>query len=151
MPSPSKSNIYFFFETSIDLRNRTELKRFLQQLFRREQRELETLNYVFCSDRRLLQINRQYLSHDDLTDIITFELSPRGGPIVGEIYISTDRVRDNAKLLGVSLKEELHRVIFHGALHLCGYSDKTGEAKAKMRKLEDQNLLAYVPRKTVSS
>ena len=150
MPSPSKSNIYFFFEQAIDLRERTRLKSFLHRLFVKEGKRLESLNYIFCSDKRLLSINQQYLSHNDYTDIITFELSPPGSPITGEIYISIDRVRENAKLLNISVKAELHRVIFHGALHLCGYEDKSKAAKHEMREMEDYYLRQYVPRKTVS-
>ena len=100
------------------------------------------LNYVFCSDDRVLEINRQFLAHDFFTDIITFELSDNEYTN-GEIYISTDRVRDNAKALKVSVVAELHRVIFHGALHLCGYKDKTGKDEALMRKKEDEYLKRY--------
>ena len=140
---PSKSKVCFFFEVNGNsLKDRTRLKRFIELLFKRERKKLEMLNYVFCSDDRVLEINRQFLAHDFFTDIITFELSDNEYTN-GEIYISTDRVRDNAKALKVSVVAELHRVIFHGALHLCGYKDKTGKDEALMRKKEDEYLKLY--------
>lgn len=99
---------------------------------------------MFCSDEFLLQINREYLQHDYYTDIITFDLSDPGGPVRGEIYISVDRVRENAKDLGTTLRKELLRVIFHGALHLCGYKDKTRQEQARMRDLEEKYLALYI-------
>ena len=101
------------------------------------------LNYIFCSDKELLRINQEFLGHDFYTDIVTFELSETPGKIQGEIYISIDRVKENAKKLGVSFKSELHRVIFHGALHLCGYGDKTKSEKEEMRETEDYYLELY--------
>lgn len=104
---------------------------------------LKSLTYIFCSDEYLLEINRSHLKHNYYTDIITFDLSETPEAITGEIYISTDRVRDNAETLCVTLKEELHRVIFHGALHLCGYKDKTPKDAKAMRAAEDRSLHAY--------
>lgn len=104
---------------------------------------LESLNYVFCSDRELLQINKNYLGHDYYTDIITFDLSGQNKTIMAEIYISVERVRDNARQLGVSFKEELHRVVFHGVLHLCGYGDKDEKLSRKMREKENLYLNQY--------
>ncbi len=83
------------------------------------------LQYIFCSDAYLLDINREYLQHDFFTDIITFDLSEKGQPINAEIYISVERVRDNAANYNSSFRKEIHRVIFHGVLHLCGYKDKS--------------------------
>lgn len=101
---------------------------------------------------QLLEINKQYLKHDFYTDIITFELSPKNHPIEGEIYVSIDRVKDNALSLGEAQYAELHRVIFHGALHLCGYKDKDKKEIQEMRKGEAKYLTQYfrVPRDTVS-
>ena len=171
---PSKSKVYFFFETTgFSLTKRKDLKKFIEKLFVLEKTGLDNLNYIFCSDKRLLQINKEYLNHDYYTDIITFDLSDRftgnigketvagaksnsrsskkiKGRLVqsavktsGEIYISIDRVRDNAKVNGVSFKEELHRVIFHGALHLCGYKDKKPADKKLMTQKENQYLAKY--------
>ncbi|MBZ5859066.1 rRNA maturation RNase YbeY [Flavihumibacter profundi] len=123
--------------------NRNACKGFLQMLFKQEKKKLANLNYIFCSDEYLLAINRDFLQHDYYTDIVTFELNDPGTPISGEIYISIDRIRDNAKNLEESFTRELHRVIFHGALHLCGYRDKTQEEEKLMRKMEDKYLSAY--------
>lgn len=136
-------NIQFHFLQKFTLENRGQLKIFLEALFRMEKKKLADLQYVFCSDDRLLEINRQFLQHDFYTDIITFPLSDPHQPISGEIYISVDRVRENALVFQNSLKTELHRVIFHGALHLCGYKDKTRIAARKMRQMEDKYLDLY--------
>lgn len=140
MASSSRSAVYFFYETPVWLQNRNALKKFIISLFRSEKTELAGLNYIFCTDKRLLEINRQFLKHDFYTDIITFPLSSPGMPVEAEIYISIDRVKDNARTLGASFKSELRRVIFHGALHLCGYGDKTKEEKEAMRIMEDKYL-----------
>lgn len=140
---PSQSKVCFFFDKKgFDLRNRTRLKRSIEMLFGKEKRTLHSLNYVFCSDERLLEINRQFLHHNYYTDIITFDLS-EGVSTQAEIYISVDRVKENARSLGVSFKSELHRVILHGALHLCGYRDKSKPEIEEMRKMEDYCLSKY--------
>lgn len=104
---------------------------------------LGSLNFVFCSDEELLAINKSYLKHDYYTDIITFELSEKGKPVEGEVYISIDRVVDNANSLRESINKELHRVVFHGVLHLCGYSDKRQNEAVKMRAAENKYLSLY--------
>jgi probable rRNA maturation factor len=143
MASPSQSKVCFFFDgVRISLSNRNALKKFIESIFAKERKKLGSLNYIFCSDKRLLQINRDYLKHDYYTDIITFDLSP-GNKTEGEIYISIDRVRDNAKMEGTSFKSEIARVIFHGALHLCGYGDKSPKEIKQMRAKEDAYLNAY--------
>jgi probable rRNA maturation factor len=135
--------IKFNFPTRIGLQNRGLLKKFLISIIRREGKKLGGLQYVFCSDDYLLAINQEYLGHDLYTDIITFDLSVEDQAIDAEIYISADRVRDNARQYNSSLKEELHRVIFHGVLHLCGYKDKSIKDQKKMREKEDQYLRSY--------
>ncbi len=135
--------VQFFYESPVTLRDRTRLKKFIVRLFRAESRALESVNYIFVSDERLLEINRSYLQHDYYTDIITFDLAPPAMPVVGEIYISTERVRENASAHNTSLTEELHRVIFHGALHLCGYKDKSKGDKIRMTGKEDEWLRRY--------
>ncbi len=136
--------INFFFESPVILRDRNKLRSFIIRLFSREKKKLQSLNYIFCSDKQLLEINKTYLQHDYYTDIITFDLSAaRQAPRQAEIYISVDRVRENAEELGVSFKTELHRVIFHGVLHLCGYKDKTPQQAKEMRKKEEQALALY--------
>jgi len=143
MPSSSTPTIRFHFLSKVPLRDRVRLKSFLPSLFKKEKKQLAELQYIFCSDDYLLDINKQYLKHNYYTDIVTFDLSEEGQPINAEIYISVDRVKDNARSFGNTLKNELHRVIFHGALHLCGYKDKSRQDEKLMRKMEDQYLKIY--------
>lgn len=135
---------FFFLQDKHILKDRAALKTFLPTVFRRHKKQLSNLTYIFCSDDYLLAINKAHLQHDFYTDIITFDLSESPKQITGEIYISTDRVRDNAATLGISIKEELHRVIFHGALHLCGFKDKNPVDQKEMRAVEDMCLIAYL-------
>ena len=140
---PSKSKVCFFFEQrGFTLQNRAGLKTFIESLFKKEKKRLTSINYIFCSDKRLLEINQQFLRHDYYTDIITFDLS-ESDSTQAEIYISIDRVRDNAKAESVSFKSELHRVIFHGALHLCGYKDKSKAESKIMREKEGLYIEKY--------
>lgn len=104
-----------------------------------ENKQLGDLTIVFCSDEFLLGVNKQYLNHDYYTDIITFDYS-EGGVVSGDLFISVDRVSENAADFGVVFQDELHRVCVHGVLHLCGYKDKTPEDENQMRKKEDQML-----------
>jgi rRNA maturation RNase YbeY len=97
------------------------------------------VQYVFCSDDYLHQINLEYLNHDTLTDIITFPYGEQP-ELAGDIFISVDRVRDNAHDLGLPFEQELHRVVIHGILHLCGFGDETDEEEAAMRRLEEEAL-----------
>lgn len=130
-------------EVKLNLKNRTRLKTFIKDLFAREGQGLRKLQYVFCTDEYLLQINQEFLQHDTLTDIVTFELGEDPAITEGEIYISVDRVKENALKFGVTEEQELHRVIFHGALHLCGYKDKTRDQSALMREKENESLKRY--------
>ena len=110
----------------------------------REQKELGDLNVIFCSDGYLLQMNQDYLNHDYYTDIISFDLSETKGQLIGDVYISVDRVKENAKTLKNTQNKELLRVIFHGALHFCGYKDKKSSDAKLMRTMEDKWLKAYL-------
>jgi probable rRNA maturation factor len=123
--------------------HKSKLKKQLVALFKSEKTAFASLTYVFCTDDYLITINQQFLNHNEYTDIITFNLANKQMPVEGEIYISIDRVKDNAKTHQTSLKQELHRVIFHGALHLCGYKDKSKANAAAMRKAEDKYLNVY--------
>lgn len=134
---------FYFLDRQPTLKERTRLKLFIEKLFINQKKKLGNLSYVFCSDEHLLGINKDFLKHDFYTDVITFDLSVSKNGIDGEVYLSIDRIKDNAKQLGVSFKEELHRVIFHGALHLCGYKDKTKEDIIKMRRMEDKYIKQY--------
>jgi len=129
-----------YADRQLTLAQKTAVRGFIETLFRKEKKKLAGINYVFCSDEYLLEINRSFLQHDYYTDIITFGLSAPGEPVEAEIYISTDRVKDNARQLGISFREEMLRVIFHGALHLCGYKDKKKTEISLMREKEDYYL-----------
>jgi probable rRNA maturation factor len=132
-------------EVKSKLRDKRKLSAFLDDLTQKHIKKLKkaSLNYVFCSDEYLLQINKQFLNHDTLTDIVTFDMSEKQHHLEGEIYISVDRVAENAAKFGVDYNNELHRVIFHGALHLCGFKDKAATDKDEMRKQEDKCLRQY--------
>jgi rRNA maturation RNase YbeY len=121
----------------------SRLKDFISKKVKQEVKKNLQLNYVFCSDEFLFDINLKFLNHDFYTDIITFPLSETEKEIEGEIYISIDRVKDNALKLKTDFKEELHRVIFHGVLHLMGYKDKTKTQVKAMRKKENEWLAEY--------
>ncbi len=135
-----------YFETSVKsgLKDKRKLSAFLKALITKhlDVKAIE-LNYIFCNDDYLLEKNQQFLNHDTLTDIITFDLSPSEEELASEIYISVDRVAENATKFKVSYATELHRVIFHGVLHLCGFKDKSAKDKALMRDMEQQCLEAY--------
>jgi len=124
--------------------NKNQLKNFVDGIFVKEKQGLESLVYVFCSDAFLLNINNTFLKHDYYTDIISFNLSEQPKKLIGEIYISIDRVKDNAVQLKTSYSNEMLRVIFHGALHLCGYKDKNKADITMMRSKEDYYLARYL-------
>jgi probable rRNA maturation factor len=131
----------------LTLKNKRFVNLFIVSLFKREKQRLASITYIFCSDEFLLQLNRQFLQHDYYTDIITFTLSENSQPIEAELYISIDRVKENAKNLGKTYSEELRRVIFHGALHLCGYKDKKKSEITIMRQKEDEYLRLFEQRR----
>ena len=128
----------------ITLANRAELKIFLEKQLKKEGIKIEYLQYVFCSDNYLIGINKQFLNHDYYTDIISFDLSETKGELIGDIYISVDRVKENAKTHKTTQGNELLRVIFHGALHFCGYKDKKPADVKLMRSMEEKWLKAYM-------
>ncbi len=134
---------FYSLDRNPDLKERTRLKLFIEKLFTAEKKKLGNLSYIFCSDEHLLTINNDFLKHDFYTDVITFDLSSSKNEIEGEVYLSIDRIKDNAKQMGVSFKEEVHRVVFHGALHLCGYRDKNKEDALVMRSRENKYLKRY--------
>jgi rRNA maturation RNase YbeY len=125
---------------SFKIENETVIKNWIKNTVSNEGKLLGEVQYVFCSDEYLLEINRKYLNHDYLTDIITFPLTESETLITAEIYISIDRVKDNSTKFNSSLTNELNRVIIHGVLHLCGYDDLTEEEKKIMRRKEDYYL-----------
>jgi len=132
----------FFFEEDIKFKpkNKTALRDWIKDAIIAEGARLEELNYIFCSDNYLIELNRQYLDHDTYTDIITFNNSETEGLISGDIFISVERIRENAAKFSTSETNELHRVIIHGVLHLLGYKDKSKANKELMTQKEDQYL-----------
>jgi rRNA maturation RNase YbeY len=120
------------------------LKTFIIKQCLKEGVHIKTLQYVFCSDAFLLDINKRFLNHNFYTDIISFDLSEQKGSLIGDVYISIDRVKENAKTEGNLYTHELLRVIFHGALHFCGYKDKKPADQKTMRSMEDKWLKAYL-------
>lgn len=138
-----------FYEQDVNakLKNKRKLSGFLDTVAREHNNVKKVdLTYVFCSDEYLLQINKDFLAHDTYTDIVTFDMSTKPDELIGEMYISIDRVKENANEFSVSYEEELHRVIFHGALHLCGFKDKKTSEKQEMRKQETICLQQYFSR-----
>jgi probable rRNA maturation factor len=135
--------VRFHFQKHCSLSGRTALKSFIVSIFKKEKRAIADLSIVFCDDDYLLGLNKRFLQHDYYTDILSFRLSSAQDPLVAEIYISVDRVSDNASNLQESFREELHRVIFHGILHFCGYKDKSKSDTLNMRTLESKYLKAY--------
>jgi probable rRNA maturation factor len=128
-----------FFEEDITfkLKNKTQVRQWINETIIAEGYKLKELTYIFCSDAYLLQINQQYLDHNTYTDIVTFDNSEIDHIIIGDIFISVDRIRENATKFEVTEATELHRVIIHGALHLLGYKDKSAVDKKKMTQKED--------------
>jgi rRNA maturation RNase YbeY len=138
-----------FFEEDISykLKNKALVRQWIKDTIIAEGFKLKELTYVFCSDAYLLPMNQQYLDHDTYTDIITFDNSEVEGDITGDIFISVERVRENAAKFKISETDELHRVIIHGALHLLGYTDKSIVTKQKMTQKEDE----YLAKRTFNS
>jgi probable rRNA maturation factor len=121
------------------LKEKLKLKKWITAIAEKEKCKIGSINYVFCNDDELLEINLKHLNHNTLTDIITFDYS-EGNQINSDIFISVERVEENAKKFKVSFEEELHRVMIHGILHLCGYKDKTKSDAELMRKKENSSL-----------
>ena len=129
----------YFFEEDIrfSLEAEEKTREWVENVIEKENRVIGDLNFIFCSDEHLHQINLQYLNHDTFTDIITFDNSEKVEEVSGDIFISIDRVKANAEELGLPFNQELHRVIIHGVLHLIGYNDKTEQEQQQMREKED--------------
>lgn len=137
--------IHFFSEEiRFTLKKKLNRKRWLTKIATNAGFKIKELNYVFCSDEYLYQMNRDYLKHDTYTDIITFDNSEKKGDIEGDIFISIDRVRENAKTHTQEVETEMNRVLAHGLLHLMGYKDKGQEEAAFMRLKEEESITLYV-------
>jgi rRNA maturation RNase YbeY len=133
--------IQFFYE-NLPESVHADYKKWLEDIILSEGKKLGEINYIFCDDEYLLKVNQDYLQHDYYTDIITFDYV-KGKTITGEIFVSLQRISDNASTLSREYEEELRRVLAHGILHLCGYKDKTEEEEQLMRSKEDHYLAKY--------
>jgi rRNA maturation RNase YbeY len=136
------SNINFFYEeVDFKLKHKKRIIQWIQHIVETESKlHISSINYIFCSDPFLHRINAQYLKHDTLTDIITFNNSETSHEIDADIYISIDRIKENSHQYKKTMENELHRVMIHGILHLLGYFDKSSIEKKMMRKKEDECL-----------
>lgn len=127
---------------SFKLKEKTKIKQWIKTITEKEKHKLGDINYVFCTDDELLEINQKHLNHNTYTDIITFDYT-ESKTINSDIFISIDRITENAKKFEVTFEDELHRVMIHGVLHLCGYKDKTKADADLMRKKENQALKVF--------
>lgn len=140
-------SIRFFFEGVADsLKNKRKHQAWIKDVIHQEGRDPGSVNFIFCTDTALLDMNKLYLEHDTFTDVISFDLSDPSvlsAPVEGEIYISLDRVKENAQLYGVSLVQEIQRVMVHGTLHLLGYLDDKPAQRKAMKAKEDHYLSQF--------
>ena len=134
--------IDFNYETDFTLENEEAIRVWISNVIKSEAKNEGEINYIFCDDEYLLQINQEHLQHDYYTDIISFDYS-LGNEINGDMFISVDRVKENAQDFNVSFNDELKRVIVHGILHYCGYKDKSGVDELLMRSKEDEKLAMF--------
>lgn len=134
--------ISFNYENEFELSNEDQIATWISKVILSENMKEGEINYIFCDDDYLLNLNEQYLDHDTLTDIISFDYSV-GNEIHGDIFISTERVLENAADFNVSFQEELQRVLVHGVLHYCGYKDKSEDDEQLMRNKEDEKIKMF--------
>ena len=134
--------ITFNYETKFTLENEEILQNWIQKIILKHDCEEGEINYIFCDDEYLLDINKKFLEHDTYTDIITFDNSI-GKILSADIFISQERVVENAIIFGCSVEEEMRRVLVHGVLHLCGYTDKTDDEQSLMTAKENEKLALF--------
>ncbi|MFM2264830.1 MAG: Endoribonuclease YbeY [Bacteroidota bacterium] len=134
--------ISFNYETDFELANESAIESWIGRIIASEQKSEGEISYVFCDDDYLLELNQQYLQHDTLTDIISFDYS-LGNELSGDIFISIERVRENAEIFNQSFENELLRVISHGVLHYCGYKDKSEADEKLMRQKENEKIAMF--------
>ena len=134
--------ISFNYETDFELENEAQYEDWISRIIESEGFDEGEINYIFCDDEYLHKINVEYLDHDTLTDIISFDYTV-GNLIQGDIFVSVERVQDNANDFNVSFEEELKRVLSHGVLHYCGYKDKSPEDEALMRSKEEEKMQMF--------
>ncbi|PKD21599.1 rRNA maturation factor [Salegentibacter salinarum] len=138
----NEQTINFHSENDFQLEDEKSFDNWIREIIESEKKELGEINYIFCDDHYLYKINLKFLDHDTYTDIISFDNS-EGNELNGDIFISTDRVTENAKEYNVDFSEELKRVMSHGILHLCGYGDKSESEAKEMRQKEDEKIALF--------
>lgn len=138
----SEQIINFYSENDFEFQEEKSFDTWIRKVISSEEKQLGEINYIFCDDHYLYKINLKFLEHDTYTDIISFDNS-EGDELNGDIFISTDRVTENAKEYNVDFSDELKRVMIHGILHLCGYGDKTESEAALMRQKEDEKIALF--------
>ncbi len=134
--------ISFNYETDFELHNESDFSKWISAVILSENKKEGEINYIFCDDDYLLEINQQYLDHDTLTDIISFDYSV-GNEINGDVFVSVERVKENASDYKVTFQEEIQRVLVHGILHYCGYKDKTESDELIMRAKEEEKMKMF--------
>jgi probable rRNA maturation factor len=134
--------ISFNYETNFELQNEAQFSKWISEVILSEKKKEGEINYIFCDDEYLLEINQQYLDHDTLTDIISFDYSV-GNELNGDIFVSVERVKENASDYNVTFQEEIQRVLVHGILHYCGYKDKTESDELLMRSKEEEKMKMF--------
>ncbi len=135
--------LFYSVDIKFVLKEKTKIRAWINSCAKKEGKKIEALNYIFCSDNHLLEINKKHLNHNTFTDTITFGYSGTAKNVVGDIYISVDRVKENAKTYNETFNQEIKRVAIHGFLHLCGYSDKGVEKRKAMVKRENIHLKGF--------
>lgn len=135
--------LFFEEDVKFSLNQKNKFKKWLKEVANQENFKIKELNYIFCSDEYLYQINQQYLNHDTYTDIITFDNSEKEKSIEGDIFISIERVKENASREKSSMEKEILRVMSHGLLHLMGYKDKNPKDKVIMSQREDESISLF--------
>ncbi|WP_232804637.1 rRNA maturation RNase YbeY [Salegentibacter maritimus] len=138
----SEQIINFYSENDFELQEENKIDSWIRNVIASEEKDLGEINYIFCDDDYLHKINLKFLNHDTYTDIISFD-NTEGNELNGDIFISTDRVVENAKEYNVEFNQEIKRVMAHGILHLCGYRDKTESEAALMRQKEDEKIALF--------
>lgn len=138
----NQEQINFFSETDFILQEESIYREGLERVIQSEDKSIDEINFIFCDDEYLHKINLQYLDHDTYTDIISFDNS-EGDQLAGDIFISIERVKENAQEFNVDFDQELKRVLVHGILHFCGYKDKTESESALMRQKEDEKISMF--------
>jgi len=134
----ANASVNFFSEdTTFEPDNKPLLKSWIKACIQAEKNKIKEINFIFCSDAYLLGLNQTYLSHNTFTDVISFDHSEKRGVLEGDIFISYPRVEENAEIYGQKEEDELHRVMIHGVLHLCGYGDKTEKEKNRIKEKEN--------------